>query len=47
MQYRLTTSGLTPSDRVAGARCAHVLRPRFTARRHIDLRRVCSALCQA
>ncbi|WNI20789.1 putative leader peptide [Streptomyces sp. ITFR-16] len=47
MPYQPTASGdITPS-RVAGTRCAVFLGSRFAARRHIDLHRVSSAICQA
>ncbi|MFE4452914.1 putative leader peptide [Streptomyces sp. NPDC056796] len=47
MPYRTATAGAKPPSRVTGTRCAGFLRPRFAARRHIDLRRVSSALCPA
>ncbi|MFD6275281.1 putative leader peptide [Streptomyces sp. NPDC060209] len=47
MPYQPTAAGATPPSLVACTRCAGFLCPRFAARRHIDLHRVSSAICQA
>uniref|UniRef100_A0AAU3GMR3 Uncharacterized protein n=1 Tax=Streptomyces sp. NBC_01401 TaxID=2903854 RepID=A0AAU3GMR3_9ACTN len=47
MPYQPTAAGALPPSRVAGMRRAGFFLPRLAARRHIDLHRVSSAICQA
>ncbi|MEV0022498.1 putative leader peptide [Streptomyces atroolivaceus] len=47
MPHQPTAAGATPPSRAAGTRYTGFFRPRFAARRHIDLHRVSSAICQA
>ncbi|MFD0024666.1 putative leader peptide [Streptomyces sp. NPDC058382] len=47
MPFQPTDAGATPPSRAAGTRCAGFFRTRLSARRHIDLHRVSSAICQA
>ncbi|MFE4217908.1 MULTISPECIES: putative leader peptide [unclassified Streptomyces] len=47
MPYQPIAAGATPPSRAAGTHRAGFFRPRLAARRHIDLHRVSSAICQA
>ncbi|MFF1922316.1 putative leader peptide [Streptomyces sp. NPDC058221] len=47
MPYQPTDAGATPPSRAAGMRRAGFFRTRLSARRHIDLHRVSSAICRA
>ncbi|MEU8706653.1 putative leader peptide [Streptomyces sp. NPDC048565] len=47
MPHQPTAAGALPPSRVAGMRRAGFFLPRLAARRHIDLHRVSSAICQA
>jgi hypothetical protein len=47
MPYQLAAIGVELPGSAAGTSRAGFLCPRFAARRHIDLHRVSSAICQA
>ncbi|MEV0580988.1 MULTISPECIES: hypothetical protein [unclassified Streptomyces] len=47
MPYQPNAAGAASPSRVAGTRCATFIGARLAARRHIDLHRVSSAICQA